>query len=213
MKRGAVKRRDALRRIGWGGLGAAATPLWLTSLSALAEEHAHGLRQAGPVVAPADWTPKLLNAHQNEMVVTLSELIIPETDTPGAKAALVNRFVDAVLEDADEPDRKSFLRGLEWLDKRSGELFGAEFVKAGPDQQAALLTILSSGKNQALEDQLGVEFFQALKSLTITGYYTSELGMQQELHDDGQIFFAALEGCTHPEHGGTSPPPLPRKKG
>jgi len=212
MKRSAVKRRDALRRIGWGGLGAAATPLWLTSLSALAEEHAHALRQAGPAVAPKDWTPKLLNAHQNEMVVTLSELIIPETDTPGAKAALVNRFVDAVLEDADEPDRKSFLRGLEWLDRRCVELFGVEFLKAGPDQQAALLTILSSGKNQALEDQLGVEFFQAIKSLTITGYYTSELGMQQELHDDGQIFFAALEGCTHPEHGGTAPPPLSRKK-
>ena len=213
MSQPVVKRRDALRRIGWGGLGAAATPLWLSSLSALAEEHAHSLRQAGPLVAPADWTPKVLNAHQNEMVVTLSELILPETDTPGAKAALVNRFVDAVLDDADEPDRRTFLRGLEWLDARSGELFGAEFVKTTPDQQTALLTILSSGKNKALEDQLGVEFFQAIKSLTITGYYTSELGMKQELHDDGQIFFAALEGCTHAEHGGTPPPPLPRKKG
>ncbi len=212
MTQSAVRRRDALRRIGWGGLGAAATPLWLTSPSALAEEHAHTLRQAAPAVAAADWTPQALSAHQNEMVVTLSELIVPETDTPGAKAALVNRFVDAVLDDADEADRRSFLRGLEWIDTRSGELFGAEFLKATPDQQAALLTILSSGKNKALEDQLGVEFFQAMKELTITGYYTSEIGMKQELHDDGQLFFAALEGCTHPEHGGTAPPASARRK-
>lgn len=211
MTQGALKRREALRRIGWGGLGAAATPLWLTSLTALAEEHAHAHLQAAPAVAAADWTPKVLSAHQNETVVALSELIIPETDTPGAKAALVNRFVDAVLEDAEEPDRKSFLRGLDWMDARSAELFGAEFLKATPEEQTALLTILSSGKNKALSDQIGVDFFQGIKAFTILGYYTSEIGMRQELHDDGQIFFAGFEACTHPEHGGTLPP-APGKK-
>lgn len=155
----------------------------------------------------------MLDAHQNEMVVALSELIIPQTDTPGAQAALVNRFVDAVLDDADEPERKAFLRGLAWMDARSQELFGGEFLRAAPEQQAALLTILSSEKNKALEDQIGVEFFQAIKGLTITGYYTSEVGMKQELKEDGQLFFAELLGCTHPEHGGPAPAPArPPKK-
>jgi hypothetical protein len=43
--------------------------------------------------------------------------------------------------------------------------------------------------------------------MTITGYYTSEIGMRQELGDDGQLFFAEFKGCTHPEHGAPPPPP------
>jgi hypothetical protein len=91
------------------------------------------------------------------------------------------------------------------MEARSQELFGAEFLKAAPEQQAALLTILGSGRNKALGDQIGVEFFEAIKGLTITGYYTSEVGMKQELKDDGQMFFGELTGCTHPEHGGPAP--------
>lgn len=200
-----VARREALRRLGRAGLGAASAPLWFESLTALASDHAHAIQQSGATAA-SDWAPKVLDAHQDEMVVALSELIIPATDTPGAKAALVNRFVDAVIDDADDADRKSFLRGFEWMDARSRELFGDEFLKASAEQQTALLTILSSGKNKALEDQIGVEFFEAIKAMTITGYYTSEIGMKQELHDDGRLFFAGFEGCTHPEHGATAPP-------
>jgi hypothetical protein len=156
-----------------------------------------------------------MNAHENETVVALSELIIPTTDTPGARAVLVNRFVDNVLLDADEDDARSFRRGLAWIDRRSGELFGVDFVKATPEQQTALLTIVSSPSNRTLSDQDGVEFLQAIKALTILGYYTSEVGMREELHEDGQLFFASLEGCTHPEHGGTAPaaaPPSQKKR-
>ncbi len=207
-RRPGFSRREALRRL---GLGAASAPLWVEALSALAEEHAH---VRPPAVAPAvDWKPKALSADQNETVIALSELIIPRTDTPGAKDVLVNRFVDAVLLDADAPDAARFFRGLGWLDARSQELFGAPFLKAAPDQQTALLTIVSAPANRTLQDRDGVEFFQAMKALTIVGYYTSETAMREELHDDGQIFFASLEGCTHPEHGGTAPPaPATAKK-
>lgn len=207
-----LRRRDALRKIAWGGLGAASAPLWYERLGALAHARAHE-HAAGAPAAAADWTPRRLDAHQDEMVATLSELIIPQTDTPGAKAALVNRFIDAVLDDADEAEQKSFLRGLAWMDARSQELFGAEFSNAGPEQQAALLTILASGKNTSLEDQIGVEFFEAVKSMTITGYYTSEVGMRQEVGDDGSLFFASFGGCTHAEHGGTpAAPARPRRR-
>jgi Gluconate 2-dehydrogenase subunit 3 len=205
----AFTRREILRRL---GIGAASTPVWVASLTALAEQQAHVHPPAMPSVPVANWVPKALDAHQNETVIALSELIIPETDTPGAKAVLVNRFVDAVLDDSDEADARMFRRGLAWIDARSTELFGVEFVKATPDQQTALLTIVSSERNKALEDQAGVEFFQAMKALTIVGYYTSEVGMREELHDDGQLFFAALEGCTHPEHGGTAPAVVPTTK-
>ncbi|MFI5183217.1 MAG: gluconate 2-dehydrogenase subunit 3 family protein [Vicinamibacteria bacterium] len=211
-----ASRRNVLRTLSLGSIGAAtANALWADTLAALAHDHAHA---AGPApAAAADWTPKVLNAHQNETVIALSEAIIPQTETAGAKAALVNRFVDAVLEDADVHERKEFTRGLAWLDERSQEMFGADFVAAAADQQTALLTIMSAGKGKSVADQIGSEFFRAIKSMTITGYYTSEIGMKEELGDDGQVFFAEFKGCTHPEHGAPAAKPgaghAPKKQG
>jgi hypothetical protein len=210
MNTDALGRREALRKLTLGGLGVATLPAWVEALTGVAEAHGHE-HLAAPSAPAADWKPKLLDAHQDETVATLSELIIPTTDTPGGKAALVNRFVDEVLADAAEPHRREFLRGLRWIDGRSNELFGADFVKASPEQQNALLTILSSDKNKSLPDEIGCDFFKAIKSLTITGYYTSEVGMKQELGDDGQLFFLEFKGCTHPEHGAPAPAVPPRK--
>jgi len=211
MSEAGLNRREALRRLAVGGLGTAATPLWIENLRSAAEasaEHVH----ARTAAAAEDWKPKLLSPQQNETVITLCELIIPTTDTPGGKAALVNRFVDEVLADSGPAERREFFRGLTWMDQRSLELFGIDFVGATPEQQNALLTIVSSATNRSVADQVGVEFFQAIKSMTITGYYTSEVGMRQELGDDGQVFFTEFKGCTHPEHGAPAKPAAPAKK-
>jgi gluconate 2-dehydrogenase gamma chain len=94
------------------------------------------------------------------------------------------------------------LRGLLWMDARSQELFGAPFVSATPAQQTALLTSLSSPSDKSTADPIGREFFDAIKGLTVTGYYTSEIGIRQELGEDGNLFFAEFPGCTHPQHKG-----------
>ena len=196
-----LDRRQALRTLAFGGIGAVAAPAWAETLAEIARDHAdHAHTAVAAAAEAAPWAPKVFDAHQNETVVVLSEMIIPQTDTPGAKAAKVNEFVDLVLDDASESDRKQFLKGLAWMDARAQELFGADFVSAAPEQQTALLTILASAKNKAFEDQAGIDFFNAIKGLTITGYYTSEIGMKQELGDDGQLFFLEYPGCTHPQH-------------
>jgi hypothetical protein len=178
-------------------MGAATLPAWGQALLAVAKAHVHA-----PAADAGAWTPRVLSPHQDQTVIALSEAILPATDTPGAKAALVNRYVDAVLDDADDFERKAFLRGLDWVDDRSRELFGSDFLSSLPEQQAALLAVLGSGKNRSAADRAGVELFETLKSLTLTGYYTSEVGMREELKDDGMMFFGGFEGCTHPEHGG-----------
>ena len=109
-------------------------------------------------------------------------------------------FIDTVLDDANAAEREAFLGGLGWMDERSQELFGETFIAAASNQQMALLTIISSESNHSLSDRVGVEFFQALKELTVTGYYTSEIGMREELGDDGSVFFDDDPGCGHPEH-------------
>jgi hypothetical protein len=199
-----VGRRTALFRIAAGGAGAIVAPGWAESLGAFAEDHAHIVQQRQRGARTASWKPRVLSPAQNETVIVLSELIIPQTETPGAKAAKVNEFVDGVLADARPAQRESFLAGLAWLDARAQQDTGRPFAGATPAQQAALLETLStasaSGPDKASTDKAGTDFFLAIKSLTITGYYTSEVGMRQELGDDGTRFFPEFKGCTHPEH-------------
>jgi hypothetical protein len=199
MERQAINRRQALRALGTAVVGAAATPLWVESLSALARQQAHS-HAAQTAAAVPDWKPRILSAHQNDTVVVLTELIIPETDTPGAKAALVNRFVDSVLAEAEAADRDAFLRGLTWIDERSRTLYEKDFIAASPADQTTLLTRLSADGNPEKEDSIGIGFFQAIKSMTINGYYSTEIGLRRELGDSGQLFLTEFQGCTHPEH-------------
>jgi hypothetical protein len=200
--RSGVNRRVALRRLAAGGLGAASVPFWVDTLGALARDqaaHAHAAAaQAAQSSAP--WAPKVLNRHQVDTVATLSELIIPQTDTPGARAALVDQFVDSILLEAGPAERQRFVRGLAWMDTRSRALFKKDFISATPAQQTDLLTRLSAEKSS--EARAGVEFFTAIKLMTITGYYSSEIGLRQELGDDGVLAQATFVGCTHPEHQG-----------
>lgn len=193
-----VSRRDALRKIAVGGAAAVTAPLWVQSLASAAEQHAAHY-QASAAQAAA-WAPKALTPAQNATVIALAELIIPQTETAGATKANVNRFIDAVIADASPSDRQRFVDGLAWLDARSQRDAGAPFAKATAAQQTALLTALSSNKAPTVDEQPGVDFFTAIKSMTITGYYTSEVGMREEMGDDGNMFFLEFKGCTHPEH-------------
>ena len=203
MNRTVINRRQALHTLATGAVGVAASSTWVDSLSAVARQQAHA-HAASPAAAAQDWTPRVLTARQNDAVVALTELIIPDTGpapgTPGAKAARVNRFVDSVLFDAPPADRETFLKGLAWIDARSKALFGRDFLAASPADQTALLTRLSKEGNPDGENTAGTDFFQAIKVLTINGYYTSEIGLRQELGDDGQLFMLQFPGCTHQEH-------------
>jgi hypothetical protein len=174
-----------------GALGAATSSAWVESLTAFAHQQAHAHTAPAAMIAQ-EWTPRILSAQQNEAVIALTELIIPQTDTPGAKAAHVNRFIDGVLHDAPAAEREAFLRGLAATDERSRALYKKNFVAATPAQQTALLTEISKKET---------DFFRAIKSMTIDGYYTTEIGLRQELGDNGQLFLVQFAGCDHPEHG------------
>jgi hypothetical protein len=199
-ERSDMGRRQAIRALASGAVAAVSSASWVESLTALARQQAHA-HAADAVIAAQNWAPRTLTAHQNDLVVAVTELIIPETDTPGAKGANVNRFIDQVLTDAQPPVRESFVRGLTWIDTRSRALFKAkDFLGASPEQQTTLLTRLSAEGNPNQEETIGRDFFQAIKSMTINGYYTSEIGLRKELGDSGQLFLPQFQGCDHPEH-------------
>ncbi len=151
---------------------------------------------------------KTLNPHQNATVVLMSEIIIPETDTPGAKGAKVNEFIDVILSEwATEEDRNHFLAGLAGVDKQGNELFGKDLVDAAPAQQLTLMRAMDEtiamGPARAARHgntvpewdvQLKGNFFNVFKNITLHGYYTSEIGFTKEL---GLLIIpGAQHGCT-----------------
>ncbi|MGE5723904.1 MAG: gluconate 2-dehydrogenase subunit 3 family protein [Acidobacteriota bacterium] len=183
-----MKRRDALKLIA----GAAAVPaLYSHDLFALGREIRQQLGSTSAL--------KTLNAQQNATVTAIAEMIIPATDTPGAKGARVNEFIDLILSEwCAEADCRRFLEGVSQTDERSRKMFGKDFVNCNAQQQTELLTALdeevtrlreanvqerehASPAVQDSENPLEQNFFYQMKRLTLFGYYTSEVGWAQEL--------------------------------
>ena len=140
-------------------------------------------------------------------------MIIPETDTPGARAANVHQYIDwRVSEAAQNAGGRlpAIMRdGLSWLDGRAEALHGRRFVEADAGQQTDLLTRLAADPPQ--EAAAGVEFFRQVRRLTIAGYYRSEAGMREELGYDGKRFLTRFDGCTHDHHLNWTPDTAPRR--
>jgi len=198
-------RRDALKKIAVGGAAAGAIttfPILGQGFMTPAMACAAKMHPAGPQAVPdPNWKPLFFDAHESETVEVLTELIIPATSTPGAKAAMVNRFIDLMLNEEAAERKKSFLQGLSWLDGRALQLHGKPFINLAPEDQAAILTPLADPENKNPNDQAGVRFFQEIKDLTIFGYYTSKIGMDQELEYGGDDYHTEFPGaCNHPEH-------------
>jgi hypothetical protein len=141
------------------------------------------------------WRPGVLDAHQNETVIALTDWIIPATDTPGAKAALVNRYIDLLVRDGSDNQRKEFLSGLAWLDGFALQRHQEPFIRCTPAKQEEILRLLDSGQDSSLAT--GRRFFSQLKSLTTRIYYATEIGFK-ELNKGGRV--PASYGCAHPEH-------------
>jgi hypothetical protein len=190
-----MQRRDVLKMLAAG----AAVPVFSSPLL--------GFFRAAQAQVGEGYKLRSLNAHQNDTVLAMIDRIIPATDTPGAKDARVNEFIDVILTEwATGAERASFLNGLADVDKESNELYGKDFVSATAEQQVVLLRAMDevamSEKTAAprhgntvpeLDAQLRGNFFRVFKGITLHGYYTSEIGFTQELKL--QIIPGAQHGC------------------
>ena len=162
-----------------------------------------GVDASNDLAAPG-WKPRFFDEHQNETLIVLSDLIIPATDTPGAKEALANRYIDLVLA-AEKPEgQKAFLNSLSYLDGESMRRYKAAFRYLKREDQDDLLHALAYPKagsgwtGEAASGDVGHTHFEFLKQRIAGAYYSSAIG-EKELGWDGAFAHGPYKGCDHAE--------------
>ena len=199
-----MQRRQVLRGTVLGAAGAAVSSFFpdKTAARAHSAKEFSSAEDASIELSRSDWKPVFLDEHQNQTLIDLSDLIIPKTDTPGAKQALVNRFIDLLLAAETPETQRSFLNSLAYLDGLSIKQHRAGFVHLPRERQVELLNLIAYPHSLGTWGERANEFeghshFSNLKGWIIRAYYTSEVGMR-ELGWDGSSFHGDLQGCSHP---------------
>jgi hypothetical protein len=163
-----MTRREAIRRVSelFGGVALIGQSAWLTGC-ATAQRTAAELFSAGDVA----------------LLDEIAETILPETQTPGAKAAGVGPFIAMMVAETYDPQKQELFReGLRTLERESRMQNGAAFLASSPAQRLALLERLD---REAIDYMRGPaagdrpHYFRMLKELTLLGYFTSEIGYTQ----------------------------------
>jgi glucoside 3-dehydrogenase (cytochrome c) hitch-hiker subunit len=128
------------------------------------------------------------------LVDELSEMIIPtDQHSPGARAANVGAYIDARLAEAwDEKDKVMWREGLKRVEQLSQETNGTAFLQSSPDQRLAIVTRIAQneGKPQKPEEF----FFAELKARVVHAYYTSRIGIRQEMEYKGNSYLTEFVG-------------------
>jgi hypothetical protein len=174
-------------------LGASLLPLPAVSAETPQAETA----PAPPQTKPAEAKPaaRFFTPAQHALVDELSETIIPADDhSGGAKAAKVADYIDQALgESFDDVDKTLWREGLRLVDIMSQHYNGKSFVNSSPEGRIAVVKVLSD--NDHMTDLPEVRFFIELKRLTVRGYYTSKIGIHDELEYKGNRILQEYVGC------------------
>ena len=135
---------------------------------------------------------KFFTESEFSLLSALTDVLIPDTDTPGAVKAGVPGFIDLVV-DANRVHRPIMRDGLAWLSAQG-------FATMDATQRTALLTPLCEVADKGRVKTVPEKFFQLVKGLTCDGYFTSQIGMNETLGFKGPSMLAAYPTCEIPEH-------------
>lgn len=123
--------------------------------------------------------PEFFDAEQFALLERVVDVMIPQTDTPGALAAGVHHFIDLMLAEwASEERQARYVQGLQQLESRFRAAGENDFVTASPARQLELLRTLDE---EAFAANAGDSFYREFKKMVLFAYYSSEAGATVEL--------------------------------
>ena len=187
---GLLNRREAIRRVS-------------AMLGGVAFVGGSGLLTACEKASvPAAGTPGKFSAEDIAYLDEIADTILPETKTPGAKAAKTGAFMALMVTDCyDAGEQKNFRDGMKKVDDACKKANNVSFMSATPQQRLAVLTVLdreqktymdarpAAGRKQtglppvpadtsaaAISADSPPHYFRMMKELTLLGYFTSEIG-------------------------------------
>ena len=121
---------------------------------------------------------KFFTPHEMDTVAVLCDIIIPADEKSGsATQANVPDFIEYIVK--DKPEFQTPLRGgLRWLDVQMSKLYGTSFKEASHEQQIAMVDAIAYPQKAKPTMKQGVNFFNLMRNLTATGFFTSKMGIQ-----------------------------------
>ncbi len=180
-----MKRRDLLKNITIGTAGVA------ISGNALANSPEKKIKEdplpdarGGQLKEEIEYENKLkaetfFNQHEMATIAVLADIIVPKDEVSGsATDAGVPDFIEFIVKDM--PHHQVPVRGgLMWLDVESKKQFeGKNFIELSASNRIKLVDQIAYPEQAKPEMSQGVAFFNKMRDLTMTGFYTSEIGIK-----------------------------------
>ena len=121
---------------------------------------------------------KFFNEHEMATITVLGDIIMPKDEVSGsASDAKVPEFIEFIVKDM--PSHQTPLRGgLRWLDLHCYKLYEKAFVNLSAAQQITVVDSIAYPEKAAKELAQGVSFFNLMRDLVTTGFYTTEIGIK-----------------------------------
>ena len=181
-----MDRRDSLKALIVGGIS---TSVLLDACKQPAKEETANKEGAGKIPDQPDRMaeekladkkiadePKFFTANEMATITILGDIIIPKDDVSGsASDAKVPDFIEYIVKDM--PEHQTPMRGgLRWLDMQCLKRFNKAFKDCNHPQQMEMVDEIAWPKKAKPEMHQGVAFFNLMRNLTATGFYTSEIG-------------------------------------
>jgi Gluconate 2-dehydrogenase subunit 3 len=145
------------------------------------------------------YQPYFFSAEEMTLLDQLAEIILPADDhSGGARAARVNRYIDVMVSESGAAAQQRWQQGLQAVNRQAADSFGSPFVRCASEQQQQIVATLAAGEDRP--QTAADHFFVLLKQATVDGYYSSKIGIHDELEYQGNTALPEFSGCTHPEH-------------
>lgn len=126
-----------------------------------------------------DWTPVFLTPEQIPLINSITDCILPSTETPGALELHVPEFIDLMLKDNyPKKDQDLFKNGLVSFQNKVKEKYNSTFEECSKEDQIDFLTLEDTNAIQAKERS----FYIIVKELTLLGFFTTETVMNTMLN-------------------------------
>jgi len=177
-----MNRRDSIKAL---GLTALSTTVLVAACkpSGEKEEVVAIEKEAGREQWETDRDAKLkaetfFTKHEMATITILADIIIPKDGVSGsASDAKVPDFIEFIVKDM--PEHQLPMRGgLKWLDLHCFNRYEKSFIEASGTEQISIIDEIAYPKKAKPEMQAGVAFFNKMRSLTASGFYTSEIGVK-----------------------------------